>query len=577
MAFNYATGQYEPDQPQQVQPTMNDWYRLAGFGAGGANPNMNYASAAGGGGGGGTPPLLNGGQVDPVTGLPTQGVNLDRNQAPPNGYLNPADDPAWRAAHSGNPQVTTPLPMGTVSNGTNKPGGVDFSSPTVVPDLMQQQAPQSPLQIFSQNSGTVYGSPALAGDFWSNTAGHYVDPLGNTDATGRVLSDAEKQYWQGYDHARASGTLDTYLKTVTNPGLAAGTQATYAPGVQTTTIPGRFLDTTGANPAAAQAAATGQPGAAPAAAAGAQTQYNPLDPAWDYSKTQSVPWQAFVKNLFAEDNANQLGFKELQVPQGQAGLTPQQVDQASKLYGWQPIVGSAGTDPNVVYRAAIQAAMGDPTSDYSIVRMQNPADGTVSLGIMKREQSQQAQEARGFYAPGSTNPNSPANKAAAQARARASSYGGATGGKTVYQKPTGPTGPAGPTQQQIATGVKTLMKPIQGALNQQKLADWAATHPYSGPYATQNMPPAPMGPPLPSAQAAPKNSYVPVAGTGSTNLPGVPNANIPEPSGGSKNPNYRGDYITTPDGTMYRWDNGSQQYLPIPKETPGQAPQGSKY
>jgi hypothetical protein len=113
----------------------------------------------------------------------------------------------------------------------------------------------------------------------------------------------------------------------------------------------------------------------------------------DYSMPWTVPGSQFAKNVYADSNAQQ-SFKELQ-----GTLTPDQLNAIGQQYGWQPAdKNGVSPDQNAVYRNAIALATADPNSDYSIVKVQT-ANG-LGYGIVKREQSQAAQQARGFIAPG---------------------------------------------------------------------------------------------------------------------------------------------------------------------------------
>jgi hypothetical protein len=109
----------------------------------------------------------------------------------------------------------------------------------------------------------------------------------------------------------------------------------------------------------------------------AQTQQGPV-----------VPWQQFKSNVYADTNA-QRSFNELSGVVDDARLA-----QAQDLYGWQN--GPMGL-PDATSALSQANALGDahPEFDYQIVRT---ASG--GYGIMAREKSQQAQQARDFFAPG---------------------------------------------------------------------------------------------------------------------------------------------------------------------------------
>jgi hypothetical protein len=125
---------------------------------------------------------------------------------------------------------------------------------------------------------------------------------------------------------------------------------------------------------------------------------NPTQPrdlpasSYDYSRPNSVPYSAFLKNAYGQSNAQQT-FNELR-----GVLNADQLQQAQSLFGWQPDQAGAIADQNAAYRRMYQLAGQDPTSDYSVVTFD--LGNGLQYGVVNREQSQQAQQARDFYAPG---------------------------------------------------------------------------------------------------------------------------------------------------------------------------------
>ena len=446
MPFNYMTGQYEPDTPPPVTngPTVADWLRLAGF-----NPNYDYvanqpnpnAPGTNPNGPAGQPTNLNGGGIDPVTGRPAGGpANNPASQSGPPiiNTQGSGQQPPWTPPTVPGPLARPVLP--NVGDGRLGPSqqGYTVTGQTAAPNL----------GTFSGNTGTDPSRPPDTSGDWFFSGGHWVDKTGQRDATGRYLTDAEKAYYAGYDHARAGAAqsgeqsiLTNYLANNKNPGLPAGNQPSYVPYTsQPTAISSPAATAPAANPTPAVSATTG------VGIGGG----DPQSAAWDYSKPNSVPWQAFLNNLFAETNAKQNGFAEVQ-----GVMDATKLQQATDVYGWQVVPNSGNPDANVVYRAAAQAASADPTSDYVVIKTVD-ANGQPGYGVVKREQNVQAQQARGFYAPG----QSPEDKANT---ARRNSGGGGGGrGATTYgygkqgtgQK--GQVGPNGPTTQEIQDAQRKL-------------------------------------------------------------------------------------------------------------------------
>lgn len=215
MAYNYLTGQYEPDQPGGFN--FGNWFQ-------GANnqPDMRYAYNNPGQQGVGSQPFgiigdgtVPGGGGPPSTSNPRD-VNNDLYQnAPinpnPGGPMDPNSDyfKWWSAQHSGDPYAPTA-----------DPATVTWNSSTVVPSLTQPGAPAVPLG--TGNSGTDRNNPPdQSGDwFWSGTANHWVDSTGKRDATGRALTGDESAWWKTFDRNRASGIPNNETFMATNPGLA---------------------------------------------------------------------------------------------------------------------------------------------------------------------------------------------------------------------------------------------------------------------------------------------------------------------------------------------------------------------
>lgn len=104
---------------------------------------------------------------------------------------------------------------------------------------------------------------------------------------------------------------------------------------------------------------------------------------YDYSKPGSVPYTAFANNLYADTNAKQ-GFKELT-----GTLTPDQLAQTQKMYGWQDAVAGLNGDVNKAYQAADVMARANPGFDFEVVKVGQP-DGSVAYSLQKRSQTPQA-------------------------------------------------------------------------------------------------------------------------------------------------------------------------------------------
>lgn len=323
-----------------------------------------------------------------VTGGPVPGQQSGR---PPNdmsrpGYGGPlpGQQPAtgYPFPTAGQPSANLPAP---VTGGQNQP-----AQPGVTP---------------TGNSGTDRANPPGPGYFWSGTANHWVDPTYQHDATGRQLTQEEMAWNQLYDRNRASGIPNNAAFMATNPGL------------QNQVLP---------NPAAGPAATT-------TAAQPAAGNYNPLDPAWDYNGVKSVPWQAFLKNLFGENNANMQSFAEVK------GVLDEARMKEAEKYGWAAAV-PGNADANVVYRAAIQLAQQNPNNDYTIVRLN--VNGQPQYAALMREQDPAAQFARGYISPAKATELAQQRAAAQAAQARTTAYGSrgalGTGPGFVTPAPVGP-------------------------------------------------------------------------------------------------------------------------------------------
>jgi hypothetical protein len=101
-----------------------------------------------------------------------------------------------------------------------------------------------------------------------------------------------------------------------------------------------------------------------------------------------IPWQQFVDDVHSDAGGHR-SFAELS-----GTVDDGRLQQAQDLYGWQS--GPTGIASNVAALAQANALKGaHPEFSYQVYQY---ADGT--YGIMAREKDQQAQQARGFYAPG---------------------------------------------------------------------------------------------------------------------------------------------------------------------------------
>jgi hypothetical protein len=234
----------------------------------------------------------------------------------------------------------------------------------------------------------------------------------------------------------------------------------------------------------------------------------------------TIPWQQFKSNVYADRNA-QRSFSELS-----GVVDDKRLQDAQTLYGWQ--LGPNGLPSDDAAR--VQAnAMSDAHPEFSYQVYQRP-DNT--WGIAARELDQTAQQGRGFYAPGQSPADiaSTARMTAAQTpRPVSSTYSGSRSSGGYSTKSSGGGGgkttPAATPQltaAQIAQlgGQATVdainaanahyaaspqNKPVTPA-EQQAISNWTRSHPYSGPYSPQNMPPAGTG--LPANNQPP--AYTPV-------------------------------------------------------------------
>jgi hypothetical protein len=338
----------------------------------------------------------------------------------------------WLQSHSGNPTAPNPYSdnSGVPITGTTNPNGVNFNRPTVVPPLTNSQpAPvTSGLPMPTGNPGNDPNNPPGPGYFWSGTAGHWVDPTGQHDATGRALDPTEQTYWHGYDQRRASNILTPQDASMMKWGNMTLPNGVTQPAMQTPV------------PVAAAPAPVAAPVAAPVqAAVAAQPQYK--------------------SNVYGDANGH-ASFAEL------AGVVdPARLQAAINVYGWQQgPTGIASQQEADAQADALSSA--HPEYDYQKVQL---ADG--SYTIMAREQDQKAQVARGYTPAGMQQPHpvsstysggSGGSKSTYKGGNFKSSYGGSSGGGGGGSKSGGGSsggGGGGLTADQIAK-----QKAIGGAL-----------------------------------------------------------------------------------------------------------------
>jgi hypothetical protein len=172
------------------------------------------------------------------------------------------------------------------------------------------------------------------------------------------------------------------------------------------------------------------------------------------AQAPAVPWQQFAKDVYSDVNANR-SFSELSGVVDDARL-----QQAQTQFGWQyGPKGIASNDEAIAL--ATQMKSGNPGFSYQIYR---GVDGT--YGIAARELDQQAQQSRGFYAPGqapkpAVQTPHPVGNSYARSGGGGGSYGKGSGYTTPAPVPTGPA--AGYTHIQPGPGLDTRM--VGGSVN----------------------------------------------------------------------------------------------------------------